>query len=101
MIFGDKSTEATVTCGNSEINENDYKKLLGATMSDGAPSVLQFEIHIRSEAPERSVFVYFELIFTWCTTTSHCFGILKFSVVSHLKCRSTLLVKRTKMFQRL
>ena len=29
MIFGDKSTEATVTVVNSKMNESDYKKLLG------------------------------------------------------------------------
>ena len=31
MIFGDKSTEATVSIGNSRINESDYEKLLGVT----------------------------------------------------------------------
>ena len=31
MIFGDKSTEATVTVGNSKSNENDCEKLLGVT----------------------------------------------------------------------
>ena len=31
MIFGEKSTEATVTIGNSKINESDYEKLLGVT----------------------------------------------------------------------
>ena len=31
MIFGEKSTEVTVTIGNSKINESDYEKLLGVT----------------------------------------------------------------------
>ena len=31
MIFGDKSTEATVSIGNSRIDEGDYEKLLGVT----------------------------------------------------------------------
>ena len=31
MIFGDKSTEATVSIGNSRINESDYEKLLDVT----------------------------------------------------------------------
>ena len=31
MIFGDKSTEATVTIRNSKINESDYEKPLGVT----------------------------------------------------------------------
>ena len=31
MIFGDKSTETTVTIGNSKITESDYEKLLSVT----------------------------------------------------------------------
>ena len=31
MIFGGKSTEATVSIGNSRINESDYEKLFGVT----------------------------------------------------------------------
>ena len=31
MIFGDKSTETTISIGNSRINESDYEKLLGVT----------------------------------------------------------------------
>ena len=34
MIFGDKSTEATVSIGNSRINESDYEKLLGVTFDN-------------------------------------------------------------------
>ena len=31
MIFGDKSTETTISIGNSRINESDYEKSLGVT----------------------------------------------------------------------
>ena len=42
MIFGDKSTEATVTLGNSKINESDYEKLLGVTFD----KKLNFKKHV-------------------------------------------------------
>ena len=42
MIFGGKSTEATVTIGNSKINESDYEKLLGVTFD----KKLSFKKHV-------------------------------------------------------
>ena len=42
MIFGDKSTEATVSNGNSRINESDYEKLLGVTFD----KKLSFRKHV-------------------------------------------------------
>ena len=42
MIFGGKSTEATVTIGNSKINESDYEKLLGVTFD----KKLNFKKHV-------------------------------------------------------
>ena len=42
MIFGDKSTEATVTIGNSRISESDYEKLLGVTFD----KKLRFKEHV-------------------------------------------------------
>ena len=42
MIFGDKSTEATVSIGNSRINESDYEKLLGVTFD----KKLSFKKHV-------------------------------------------------------
>ena len=41
-IFGDKSTEATVSIGNSRINESDYEKLLGVTFD----RKLSFKKHV-------------------------------------------------------
>ena len=57
----------------------------------------KLEIYIRSEPPQLSVFLCFELIFTWYTTTSRRFIVLKSSVMSHLKCRSTLIVELVSM----
>ena len=42
MIFGEKSTEATVSIGNSMINESDYEKLLGVTFD----KKLSFKKHV-------------------------------------------------------
>ena len=42
MIFVDKSTEATVTIGNSKINESDYEKLLGVSFD----KKLSFKKHV-------------------------------------------------------
>ena len=42
MIFGGKSTEATVTIGNSKINKSDYEKLLGVTFD----KKLSFKKHV-------------------------------------------------------
>ena len=42
MIFGDKSTEAAVSIGNSRINESEYKKLLGVTFD----KKLSFKKHV-------------------------------------------------------
>ena len=42
MIFGDKSTEATVSIGNSRINESDYEKLLGVIFD----KKLSFKKHV-------------------------------------------------------
>ena len=43
MIFGDKSTEATVSIGNSRINESDYEQLLGVTFD----KKLSFKKHVQ------------------------------------------------------
>ena len=42
MIFGDKSTETTISIGNSRINESDYEKLLGVTFD----KKLSFKKHV-------------------------------------------------------
>ena len=42
LIFGNKSTEASVSIGNSRINESDYEKLLGVTFD----RKLSFKKHI-------------------------------------------------------
>ena len=42
MIFGDKCSRATVTIGNSTIDESDYEKLLGVTFD----KKLSFRKHV-------------------------------------------------------
>ena len=42
MIFGDESTETTISIGNSRINESDYEKLLGVTFD----KKLSFKKHV-------------------------------------------------------
>ena len=42
MILGDKSTETTISIGNSRINESDYEKLLGVTFD----KKLSFKKHV-------------------------------------------------------
>ena len=42
MIFGNKCSRATVTIGNSTIDESDYEKLLGATFD----KKLSFRKHV-------------------------------------------------------
>ena len=43
MILGDESTEATVTVGNSKINERNYEKLFGVTFD----KKLSFKEHVQ------------------------------------------------------
>ena len=49
MIFGGKSTEATVTIGNSKINESDYEKLLGVTFDKKKLSKNMLKICIKRQ----------------------------------------------------
>ena len=42
MIFGDESTETTISIGNSRINESDNEKLLGVTFD----KKLSFKKHV-------------------------------------------------------
>ena len=50
MIFGEKSTEATVSIGNSMINESDYEKLLGVTFD----KKVSFKKHVEDLSKRRT-----------------------------------------------